>query len=135
MKILRKMSKHLLVIVDDEEDLLDLYEYNFMREGFEVKVFNRARPALNFVSTHRPSLILCDWMMPEMTGLEMCKQMKNSLHLANIPFVMVTCRNEMLARREAIAAGATEFISKPVPLSFLLSRVNELIAQRPAAES
>lgn len=124
------MQKHLLVIVDDEEDLLDLYEYNFLRKGFEVKAFTRARPALEFVSGTQPDLILCDWMMPEMTGLELCKQVKNSMSLSNIPFVMVTCRNELAARREAIAAGVTEFISKPVPLSLLLSRVSELISQR-----
>ncbi|MEM7656632.1 MAG: response regulator, partial [Bacteroidota bacterium] len=68
--------------------------------------------------------------MPEMSGLEMCKQVKNSLHLSHIPFVMVTCRNELAAKRAAISAGASEFISKPVPLSLLLSKVNQLITQQ-----
>lgn len=127
--ILDFMQKQLLVIIDDEEDLLDLFEYNFKKNGFEVAIFDRAKPALEFVSKTRPDMILCDWMMPGMTGLELCRNVKNNLNLADIPFVMVTCRNEPEAKKAAISAGATEFIPKPIPIQRLLQRVNQILVR------
>ncbi|MEM7367135.1 MAG: response regulator [Bacteroidota bacterium] len=123
------MRKHLLVIIDDEEDLLDLFEYNFKKQGFEVAIFDRAKPALDFVSKNRPDMILCDWMMPGMTGLELCQSVKNNLQLADVPFVMVTCRNEPGAKQAAISAGATEFIPKPIPIQKLLEKVNRILVR------
>lgn len=123
------MSHPLLVIVDDEEDLLELLAYNFQRRGYEVVSFTRAQPALEFIEQRRPDMVLCDWMMPEMDGLTLCQQLKGSLHLADLPFVMFTCRTESSAQRLALAAGVTDFITKPIGMEALMKRVAEVITQ------
>jgi len=126
----------LLVVIDDEEDLLDLFEYHFRKQGFEVKVFNRAQPALAFCEKRRPDLIMCDWMMPEMDGLECCKRIKGRLSHADIPFVMVTCRSERQARRDALASGVTDYITKPIAIKELVSRVQAILTQnRPLGQA
>ncbi len=125
------MYEQLIVIIDDEEDLLDLYEYNFSKQGYRVVTFTRALQAIDFIRHNRPSIILCDWMMPELNGLDFCKRLKCDLTLADIPLVMVTCRNEQSAVRQALAAGATDFISKPIGLPALLHRIEFLLAHQP----
>jgi DNA-binding response OmpR family regulator len=122
------MSHPLLVIIDDEEDLLDLLTYNFERHGYQVAAFDRAAAAQEFIAQRRPDLVLCDWMMPEMTGLALCKQLKDSLDWADLPFVMLTCRTERSAKRQALAAGVTDFITKPVGMQQLLSQVDNILA-------
>lgn len=122
----------LLVIIDDEEDILDLLSYNFTREGFEVAAFERAAPALDFLQDRRPVVILCDWMMPGMDGLEFCRQVKGNLELADIPFVMVTCRSEKTAQRMAMAEGVTDFIVKPIRVQDLVARVRSLLQDQAA---
>lgn len=122
----------LLVIIDDDEDILDLLSYNFTREGFEVAAFDRAMPALEFLHGRRPVAILCDWMMPGMDGLELCRQVKGNVSLADIPFVMVTCKGEKTAQRMAMAEGVTDFIVKPVRVQDLVARVRSLLQDQAA---
>lgn len=121
-----------LVIIDDEEDLLDLFEYNFTRAGFRVAVFNRARPALSYIEDHQPDMILCDWMMPDMDGLQLCVAIKERLELAEVPFVMVTCHTGQEAVRKALAAGVTAYIPKPVRMADLLGRVQQILTRNVA---
>lgn len=123
------MGQGLLVIIDDEQDILDLLEYNFLRQGYEVEVFDNARQAWEFMSENRPDIILCDWMMPEMTGLEFCRLVKGHIAYSDIPFVMVTCRGEQHARKQALQTGVSEYIVKPVQLNELLNRVKLIMSQ------
>lgn len=120
-----------LVIIDDEEDLLDLMEYHFNKKGYEVYAFERATKAWDFMSQVRPDIILCDWMMPEMSGIEFCKKVKNSLSLSDIPFVMVTCRAEKSAKQKALAEGASAFIRKPILMPELVKKITEVMTLRP----
>lgn len=124
------MSLAKLVIIDDEEDLLELLAYNFQRKGYEVVSFNRALPAMDYIRKERPDLVLCDWMMPEMDGLSLCKRLKGSIDMADLPFIMFTCRTESLAERQALAAGVTDFITKPIGMTELLDRVNQVLTDQ-----
>jgi len=117
-----------LIIIDDEEDLLDLMEYHFEREGYEVHAFDRATSAWEFMSNIRPDIILCDWMMPEMTGIDFCKKVKSNLSLADIPFVMVTCRSEKSAMQTALSEGASAFIRKPILMPDLVKQISEVVS-------
>ena len=119
-----------LVIIDDEEDLLVLMEYHFKKEGYEVHAFERASEAWEFMDNNRPDMILCDWMMPDMSGLDFCRKVKGNLNLSEIPFVMVTCRSEESAIQRALAEGVSDFIKKPIPMPDLMTRVSELFNLR-----
>ncbi|MCI4668131.1 MAG: response regulator [Bacteroidia bacterium] len=121
------MVKPLVVIIDDEEDLLDLYEYNFAKRGFEVITFLRAKSALEFLQKNQPDIILCDWMMPDMDGLDFCKRIKSNLKLADIPFMMVTCKTEKSAIRQALAAGVSDYVAKPIGMDELVAKVNFIL--------
>lgn len=122
----------LLLIIDDEEDILELLSYNFSRDGFDVVSFDRASPALEFLQESRPVAILCDWMMPGMDGLEFCRRVKSNLNMADIPFIMVTCKGEKTAQRMAMAEGVTDFIVKPVRVQDLVVRVKSLLQEQAA---
>jgi len=124
------MERNLLVIIDDEEDILDLLRYNFVRKGFEVETFESAHTAWSFISQRRPDVILCDWMMPGMNGLDFCKKVKADHALSSIPFIMVTCRNERTAISQAYAAGVADYVVKPVRLLDLISKVKDLLSQK-----
>ncbi|MEM6800658.1 MAG: response regulator [Bacteroidota bacterium] len=119
-----------LVIIDDEEDLLDLMEYHFTKEGYEVYAFERANEAWEFMGKQRPDMILCDWMMPDMSGIDFCRKVKGNLKLSEIPFVMVTCRSEKSAVQKALAEGVSDYIKKPIPIPDLMARVSELFNLR-----
>ena len=124
------MEQGLLYIIDDENDILDLLAYNFRKIGFEVVPFNRAQPAWEHMhgGSRKPDVILCDWMMPEMNGLEFCRRLKQEETLSQIPFVMVTCKHEQSSISEAVAMGVSDYIVKPVRVPELLQRVADLIA-------
>ena len=119
-----------LVIIDDEEDLLDLMEYHFKKKGYEVFAFESANKAWEFMGEVRPDMILCDWMMPEMSGIDFCRMVKGNLVLSDIPFVMVTCRSEKSAVQKALAEGVSDYIKKPILMPELVSRIDNLFNLR-----
>ena len=121
------MQEPLVVIIDDEEDLLDLYEYNFSKRGFRVITFDRAKIALEYITKDLPDIILCDWMLPDMDGLDFCRLVKSILNMADIPFLMVTCKTENTSIRQALAAGVSDYITKPIGMEELVSRVNFIL--------
>jgi DNA-binding response OmpR family regulator len=115
-------------IVDDEKDLLELLAYNFERAGFKVTTFSLAEPALERLTHQKPDIILSDWMMPGMNGLEFCQKIKQHHLGASIPFFMVTCKSSGDSAQEAISYGVDEFISKPFRIQELINRVQARIA-------
>ncbi|WNJ17301.1 response regulator [Pontibacter sp. G13] len=122
------MRSKMLVVIDDESDLLDLLEYNLLRQGFEVVTFERATHAYEFIKEQRPDLIVCDWMMPEMDGVEFCQKLRSDLTLSSIPLVMITCHNGDKAKNKALNAGASAFLPKPFQISSLVGKVSQLLA-------
>jgi len=88
------MNKYRLVIIDDHVDVLELLHYNLTREDYEVKDFLNPVDALQYITRENTDLVITDWVLPDMDGLELCRQLKRSPATQTIPVMMVTGRND-----------------------------------------
>src|ERR1700743_579678 len=121
------MKKQRLVIIDDHYDILELLKHNFVLEGYEVKMFFNAVDALKYINTDNTDLLITDWMLPEMDGLELCKNLKMSQYTRDIPLVMLTGKNDEIDAVTALEVGAEDYIIKPIRMRELLSRVKKIL--------
>jgi DNA-binding response OmpR family regulator len=124
------MNKYRLVIIDDHADVLEILHYNLTREDYEVKDFLNAVDALQYITRENTDLVITDWMLPEMDGLELCKKLKHSPATQAIPVVMVTGRNDEIDVVTALELGAEEYISKPFRILELLTRVKKILKRQ-----
>jgi len=115
------------MIVDDEQDILDLLEYCLKKEGYQVSVFKDAPTALAQIEHISPNLILSDWNMPEMDGLEFCRSVKLDSRFTHIPFVMITCRDDEIDVVSALELGAEDYLVKPFRTRELITRIKKII--------
>ncbi|MCF8257903.1 MAG: response regulator transcription factor [Flavobacteriales bacterium] len=116
-----------ILIVDDEEDILDFLEYNLKKEKFDVRTALSGRLAINIATAFRPDLIILDVMMPELDGIETCKELRAIPSLRNTLIAFLTARNEDYSQIAGFDAGADDYISKPIKPRVLLSRINALL--------
>jgi CheY-like chemotaxis protein len=121
------MKKPLIVVVDDVDDTLEVIKYNFTKNGMDVASFDSPLAALEFIKKSNPSVIVSDWMMPELEGSELLKILKENPATASIPFIMLTCKNNNKDWQYAFQNGAIGFIVKPVRMSKLISRIEEIL--------
>jgi two-component system, OmpR family, alkaline phosphatase synthesis response regulator PhoP len=116
-----------ILIVDDEEDILEFLEYNLRKENFDVRTAGSGRVAIDIATDFRPDLIILDVMMPEMDGIETCKELRAIPSLKNTLVSFLTARNEDYSQIAGFDAGADDYISKPIKPRVLLSRINALL--------
>jgi len=121
------MSKQKILLVDDEPDILEMIGFNLEREGFEVFTAPNGRKALDLARAHTPDLILLDVMMPEMDGMETCRELRDDARLKNTIIAFLTARNEDYSQIAGFDAGADDYISKPIKPRVLVSRVKALL--------
>jgi DNA-binding response OmpR family regulator len=121
------MRKYRLVIIDDYYDILEILRHNLLLEGYEVKLFFNAVDALKYINTDNTDLIITDWMLPEMDGLELCRHMKMSASTRDIPLVMLTGKNDEIDAVTALEVGAEDYITKPIRIKELMSRVKKIL--------
>lgn len=121
------MSKQKILLVDDEPDILEMIGFNLEREGFEVFTASNGRKAVELAKTHYPDLILLDVMMPEMDGMETCRELRDDPKLKNTLIAFLTARNEDYSQIAGFDAGADDYISKPIKPRVLISRVKALL--------
>jgi len=95
------LSAHTVLVVDDEQDLLDLIEYNLKKEGYKVLKAEDGLEALKIAKEHKPDLVLLDIMMPKMDGLEVCDKMRSDPELQHIPIIFLTARSDKNRSRRA----------------------------------
>ena len=126
------MKKPKLIVIDDSHDILELLKYNLLSEGYEVKVFFNAADALKYVTVENTDLVITDWMLPEMDGLDLCRNLKHNPSTQDIPVVMLTGKIDEIDVVTALEVGAEDFISKPVRIREMLSRVKKIIRRKPA---
>jgi diguanylate cyclase (GGDEF)-like protein len=112
-----------ILVVDDERNILDIIKFNLEVEGYEVVTSRDGVEALRLVQELRPDLILCDIMMPELDGLEVCRRLKADGRTNQIPVVMLSARTQAQDKVASIEAGADDFITKPFDFSDLVARI------------
>jgi two-component system, OmpR family, phosphate regulon response regulator PhoB len=119
--------KPLLLIVEDEAALVELLRYNFEKEGFRVAVAMDGEAALVSVAEARPDLIVLDWMLPHVSGLEVCRQIRRKSDTRDVPIIMLTARGEESDRIRGLEVGADDYVAKPFSPSELIARVRAVL--------
>jgi two-component system alkaline phosphatase synthesis response regulator PhoP len=120
-------SNYKILVVDDEEDIRDLLVHLLEKEGFQTKVSSNGNEGLKIALNWLPHLILLDVMMPEMDGIEACREIRNKKEIKNTIIAFLTARNEDYSQIAGFDSGADDYISKPVKPRVLISRINALL--------
>ena len=121
------MNKTVILVVDDEQDILDLVEYNLIKQGYEVQTSDNGRDAIQMAKTSRPDLILLDIMMPHMDGHQVCQNLKQNPELRDIPIIFLTARSDEQSEVRGLEEGADDFLSKPISIAKLMSRIKAVL--------
>lgn len=113
--------------MDDEEDLLDLIEYNLKKEGFDVLKAEDGKEGMEMARKHNPNLVLLDIMMPKMDGLEVVERMRADSKLKHIPIIFLTARGDEKTEVEGLDKGGDDYITKPISTTKLISRIKAVL--------
>jgi two-component system phosphate regulon response regulator PhoB len=116
-----------IFVIDDEEDILDLVDYNLAKEGFQISRFTTGEAALEGVKREKPDLVLLDLMLPGVDGLEICRQLKRNKDYSEIPIIMLTAKGEESDIVSGLELGADDYITKPFSPKVLLARVKTIL--------
>jgi two-component system phosphate regulon response regulator PhoB len=126
-------SEPLILVVEDDDALTTLLTYNLEREGYRVLTAGDGEDALLLIEEQSPDLVLLDWMMPKVSGIEFCRRVRAQSETRNLPIIMLTARGEEEDRIRGLDTGADDYISKPFSMSELLARVRAVLRRiRPA---
>jgi two-component system, OmpR family, phosphate regulon response regulator PhoB len=116
-----------ILVVEDEKDLQELVAYNFRQAGHAVTIVGSGREALAAVQTQRPDLVLLDLMLPDVSGLEICRKLKGDTATREVPIIMVTAKGDEVDRVVGFELGADDYVVKPYSLRELLLRVDAVL--------
>ena len=116
-----------ILIVEDEADLSELMRYNLESEGFRVASAESGDEAVERIRDGVPDLILLDWMLPGLSGIELCRRWRAREETARTPIIMITARGEEEERVRGLATGADDYMVKPFSIPELLARINALL--------
>ncbi|MCH7696779.1 MAG: response regulator transcription factor [Proteobacteria bacterium] len=127
-----------IVVVEDEKDILDVIEYNLLREGYKVSVAEDGDTGLRLIRSEHPDLVLLDLMLPELDGIELCRILKVEQSTSDIPVIMVTAKQAEADIIQGLEQGADDYVTKPFRIKELLARVKSVLRRNTndrAAES
>jgi len=117
------MAMYKILIVDDEKDIVELLRFNLEKNGYETLTAEDGQTALDIITKEKPDLVLLDWMLPKINGLDVCKQIKNNPSTQQIIVFMVTAKGEEFDKVLALELGADDYICKPFSIRELLARI------------
>ena len=124
----------LVLVVEDEAALVTLLRYNLEREGFRVAEARDGEEAMLQIAERKPDLVLLDWMLPLVSGIEVCRRLRRAPETRSLPVVMVTARGEETDRVRGLDSGADDYVVKPFSPSELVARLRAVIRRaRPDA--
>jgi two-component system phosphate regulon response regulator PhoB len=122
-----RMTDTRVLVVEDEPPIRDMIAFGLRRAGCEVDVAENSRAALGSVADRRPDLVLVDWMLPDMSGLELVRQLRRDAATRDIPIVMLTARAEELDKVTGLGAGADDYLTKPFSARELVARIQAVL--------
>lgn len=123
--------KHLVMVIEDEEALALLLKYNLEKEGYDVVWEARGNKALGEIEKNNPSVVLLDWMLPEISGVEICKLIRSKPDIKNTPVIMLTAKGEEEDKVKGLSAGADDYVTKPFSIPELMARVKAQLRRAP----
>ena len=122
-----------VLLVEDDPGLTELLRYNLEREGLEVLATTDGEEGLALAQEQRPDIIILDWMVPNLSGIEVCRRLRRDPELARIPVLMLTARAEETDRIRGLETGADDYITKPFSPRELIARIRAVLRRlRPA---
>lgn len=121
------MTKTKILIVEDEEALTTLLEYNLGKENFDVAVAHDGEEALIKIDENPPDLVILDWMLPKISGIELCRRLRSRTETRNMPVIMLTARSEEADRIRGLETGADDYLTKPFSTNELIARVRAVL--------
>ena len=116
--------KYNILVLDDEKEIADLIELYLKNENYNVFKFNRAREALEFIKKEKIDLAILDIMLPDISGLSICKEIRKKY---NYPIIMLTAKNDEISKIEGLSIGADDYITKPFNALELVARVKSAL--------
>ncbi|GGZ22393.1 MULTISPECIES: phosphate regulon transcriptional regulator PhoB [Asticcacaulis] len=119
--------KPYIIIAEDEDALSTLLQYNLEKEGYEVAQAVDGDEALMMIEERMPDLLVCDWMMPKVSGIEVCRRLRAQTETRNLPIVMLTARSEESDRIRGLDTGADDYVVKPFSMVELIARIRAVL--------
>ena len=119
-----------ILIVDDEPDIIEFLQFNFQREGFEVRSTDNGKSAIDLALKYQPEVILMDVMMPVMDGIEACKEIREQAGSYNPLICLLTARGEDYSQLAGFDAGADDYMVKPISPKVLVARIKSLLKMK-----
>jgi two-component system alkaline phosphatase synthesis response regulator PhoP len=129
------MAHESILAVEDDEDILELLKYNLSKEGYQVSVATTGEEGLQSAGASLPDLILLDLMLPEMDGLEVCRQLKADQKTRHLPIIMLTAKGEEADIVTGLELGADDYITKPFDNDVLLARIKVALRRAQASNN
>lgn len=126
------MAAEHILIVEDEEDIAELLEYNLERNGYHPASVGTGEDGLNLAREIQPDLVLLDLMLPGLSGLKVCKELKSDPATASIPVIMLTAKGEEEDIIAGFEAGADDYVTKPFRPKVLLARIHAVLRRGPS---
>ena len=121
-----QMTPHIL-IVEDEDSLATILQYNLQKEGYDIALAGDGEEALLLVDERLPDLIVLDWMLPKISGIEVCRRLRQRNETRNVPIIMLTARGEESDRVRGLDTGADDYVLKPFIMTELTARIRAVL--------
>ena len=116
-----------ILIVEDETGLVALLKYNLEKQGYQTVSVSDGALALETLQKEKPDLVLLDWMLPHLSGIEICKQIRQNHALRHLPVIMLTARSDEADKVQGLCLGADDYMTKPFSIPELLARIQAIL--------
>ncbi|MGP1487322.1 MAG: response regulator [Peptostreptococcus stomatis] len=116
-----------ILVIDDEEHILELLKFNLELSGFDVCVSTEANQTIELIGREKPDLLLLDWMLPKISGIDILKKIRQNEDIYDLPVIMLTAKNMENDKIQGLNVGADDYITKPFSIKELMARINTVL--------